>query len=90
MSGNKVIKPVSFNKTREDEREMLKHLQKRNFSGYVKKLILADMKAKEEKKRAVKAEGQSIKLVEKTLTAAEKLKLMNEKLKAGPSGPTEN
>lgn len=60
MSGNKVIKPVSFNKTKEIEREMLKYLQKRNFSGYVKKLILADIKKKEQQKKA--AETQPIKM----------------------------
>lgn len=51
MSGNKVIKPVSFNKTKEEDRKMLKHLEKRNFSGYVKKLVLADMKNNREVKK---------------------------------------
>ena len=60
MSSNKVIKPVSFNKTKEDDKKMLKHLLKRNFSGYVKKLILEDIKKKEQQKKA--ADAQPIKM----------------------------
>jgi hypothetical protein len=48
---NKVIKPVSFNITRPDDAEMLAHVKRRNFSGYVKKLIWADIKRQEELKR---------------------------------------
>lgn len=46
MSGNKVIKPVSFNITKTEECAMLKHVSRKNFSGYVKKLIMADLQAK--------------------------------------------
>ena len=60
MSGNKVIKPVSFNKTKDDDKKMLKHLSKRNFSGYVKRLILADIEKREQEKKA--AESQPIKM----------------------------
>lgn len=60
MSGNKVIKPVSFNKTKEEDRRMLKHLQKRNFSGYVKKLILSEIEKKEQQKKV--ADAQPIKM----------------------------
>lgn len=42
--GNKVIKSVSFNMTVADDKSMLKHFSRRNFSGYVKKLIMEDMK----------------------------------------------
>lgn len=44
--GNKVIKSVSFNQTVADDKAMLKHFSRKNFSGYVKKLILIDMKAR--------------------------------------------
>ena len=44
--GNKVIKSVSFNITVLDDKAMLKHVTRKNFSGYVKKLIMADMKLK--------------------------------------------
>lgn len=38
---NRFSKPVAFN--REKDKELLKHIARKNFSGYVKKLILADM-----------------------------------------------
>lgn len=41
---NKVIKPVAFNAVK--DKDMINHLKRRNFSGYVKKLIAADMKQK--------------------------------------------
>ena len=44
--GNKVIKSVSFNQTVSDDKAMLKHFSRKNFSGYVKKLIMQDMKEK--------------------------------------------
>lgn len=43
---NKVIKSVSFNVNNPDEYRMLKAVKRRNFSGYVKKLIAADLDAK--------------------------------------------
>ncbi|MBO0602766.1 hypothetical protein I2483_13945 [Sporosarcina sp. E16_3] len=47
MSSNKVIKSVSFNETNPLDALMLKAIKRRNFSGYVKRLIAADIKAKE-------------------------------------------
>lgn len=44
--GNKIIKSVSFNITVTEDKSMLKHFSRKNFSGYVKKLIAADMKEK--------------------------------------------
>lgn len=47
MSSNKIIKSVSFNLTNEEDVNMLNAIKKRhNFSGYVKKLILADLASK--------------------------------------------
>lgn len=47
---NRVRKLVSFNKKKKDEAEMLKHVSRRNFSGYMKKLIRQDMlRIKQEK-----------------------------------------
>jgi hypothetical protein len=51
ISKNKRIKSISFNVKNEDDREILKHISRRNFSGYVKKLILSDIKQKEENKK---------------------------------------
>lgn len=47
---NKHIKSISFNKKNENDNKILKHVARRNFSGYVKKLILADMEAKKQRK----------------------------------------
>lgn len=43
---NRFSKPVAFNKAKPVDQSILKHVSKRNFSGYVKKLILADMALK--------------------------------------------
>jgi hypothetical protein len=44
--GTKSAKPVSFNTKNQRDVEMLKHVSRKNFSGYVKQLIWADMQAK--------------------------------------------
>lgn len=49
--GNKIIKSVSLNVTNEKDKEILNHVKRRNFSGYVKKLILADIEARKGEKR---------------------------------------
>lgn len=43
---HKFPKPVAFNTNNAIDRAMLEFVKKRNFSGYVKKLIIADMKTK--------------------------------------------
>lgn len=50
MSKNKVIKSVGFNITNPDDAEILKAVKRRNFSGYVKKLLLEDIRANGTKK----------------------------------------
>lgn len=40
---NRFSKPVAFNHKNEKDQKILDHVKRRNFSGYVKKLILADM-----------------------------------------------
>ncbi|MGY3718811.1 hypothetical protein ACWE42_25245 [Sutcliffiella cohnii] len=54
MSKNKKIKLVSFNFKNENDKKILKHIARRNFSGYVKKLILADIERKEPVQKEVK------------------------------------
>lgn len=44
MTKNKFPKSVSFNLKNPTDQAILKHVKKRNFSGYVKKLILEDMR----------------------------------------------
>lgn len=43
---NKFSKPVAFNTKNLADVAVLEFVKRRNFSGYVKKLIMADMKAK--------------------------------------------
>jgi hypothetical protein len=43
---NKRAKAVSFNLDKKEEQIMWKYISKRNFSGFVKKLIQEDMKRK--------------------------------------------
>ena len=44
LTKNKFPKSVSFNLKNTTDLAILKHVKKRNFSGYVKKLILEDMR----------------------------------------------
>ena len=46
MASNKFPKSVSFNLKNATDQAILQYVKKRNFSGYVKKLILADMTQK--------------------------------------------
>lgn len=46
MSKNKVVKSVSFNITDQQDQVYLERIQDINFSGYVKKLIEKDIKAR--------------------------------------------
>jgi hypothetical protein len=47
---NRFSKPVAFNKNKPEDQKILKHVSRRNFSRYVKQLIMADIKAKEQEK----------------------------------------
>lgn len=75
MSSNKVIKPVSFNTSKPDEADLLKHVSRRNFSGYVKKLIAADILHRKQEKAQERATGEFEEqpLVVEAKTAAQKL-----------------
>lgn len=46
MEKNRFSKPVAFNHKNVKDQEILEHVKRRNFSGYVKKLILADIQKK--------------------------------------------
>jgi hypothetical protein len=48
MSKNKVIKSVGFNITNEDDKVILAAVEEKNFSAYVKDLILADLRGKKQ------------------------------------------
>ncbi|PGA17862.1 MULTISPECIES: hypothetical protein [Bacillus cereus group] len=49
MERSKFSKPVAFNKKNEKDRIMLQHVKRKNFSGYVKKLIWNDIPDKHKK-----------------------------------------
>ena len=76
MEKNRFSKPVAFNRTNTADQQILKHVARRNFSGYVKKLILADMKQKgiELKKEPIS---------KKVETSSEKMARMKNKLNHG-------
>lgn len=46
LEKSKFSKPVAFNKKNEKDTIMLNYVKRRNFSGYVKKLIWEDIKLK--------------------------------------------
>lgn len=52
MSGNKVVKSVSFNVMNEQDKVYLERIQDVNFSGYVKQLIEKDIR----QRKVIKAE----------------------------------
>ncbi|MEH7345549.1 hypothetical protein V7122_16970 [Bacillus sp. JJ1532] len=61
---NKVVKSVSFNISNELDKECLEHIQRANFSGYVKELIIADIQKRKEARRIVhSSQGGGIKIV---------------------------
>ncbi len=51
---NKHVKSVSFNLDNKEEQLAWKYVSKKNFSGYVKKLIIEDMKRKAAEKNQSK------------------------------------
>lgn len=66
--GNRFSKPVAFNHTNEKDKKILNHVEGKNFSGYVKKLILTDMEREKARKigkeRVIQVKGSGIKYVE--------------------------
>lgn len=64
---NRFSKPVAFNHTNPKDQLVIKHVEGRNFSGYVKQLILADIKRENQSKktmpRAIKNGNGGIKIV---------------------------
>ncbi|MRS25927.1 hypothetical protein [Bacillus sp. RIT694] len=71
----KFSKPVAFNEKNEKDRLMLQHVKRRNFSGYVKKLIWEDMSLekieKEYTKQSEQPKGEGIEIkTEKVITPA--------------------
>lgn len=83
----KVPKSVGFNTKNERDRKLLKHVARRNFSGYVKNLIEADMKAKGKWEEVEKAPAS--KKEQKKDAEVNKFDALKEKLKrpSKPPGP---
>lgn len=53
MSKNKVVKPVAFNSAKDVDIKILNFIEKQNFSGYVKSLILEDIERRNQPMRIV-------------------------------------
>lgn len=87
MSENKRTKPVGFNIKNERDQRMLKYVARRNFSGYVKNLIEADMKAKGKWEEVEKAPAP--KKEQKKDAEVNKFDALKDKLKrpSKPPGP---
>lgn len=97
MSVAKFSKPVAFNEKNEKDRLMLNYVKRRNFSGYVKKLIWADMSEKQEIVHTKDSE-KVIKEVEKEKkvitipapqkpTAAERIERLKKQVKKQQTSP---
>jgi hypothetical protein len=77
---NKVIKSVSFNENNPDDAVMLKAIKRRNFSGYVKSLIMEDIKAREAAKGQNEAASEPVKeKAIRPLTNMERLEALKRK-----------
>jgi hypothetical protein len=64
MDNNKVVKSVAFNKANDQDKECLEHIEKANFSGYVKDLIFADIQKRKEGRKIIhRSTGGGIKIV---------------------------
>jgi hypothetical protein len=60
----KVVKPVALNDTKQEDIKILTFIEKMNFSGYVKGLILADIERRNQPLRIVhKSQKGGIKFV---------------------------
>lgn len=90
MSKTKFPKSVSFNTKNANDQLILKHVKRRNFSGYVKKLILADIGLTKETKLSVEQTTEDSAVFPKQKSAAEKLASMQEQLKKGANNINSN
>ncbi|WP_374100906.1 hypothetical protein [Bacillus sp. RIT 809] len=94
MQVAKFSKPVAFNEKNEKDRLMLQHVKRRNFSGYVKKLIWEAMNLEREEKPhtkqseqpkaeevEIKAEKPSIPVSSPQPTASERIKQLKTQTK---------
>lgn len=92
-NSNKVIKSVAFNKTNPVDVRILKAIRRRNFSGFVKKLILEFLDEKEKQKTFANQNKQTIEEkieeIQAPQTAAERLEQMKTQIKKTdiPAGP---
>lgn len=96
----KFAKPVSFNEKNEKDRLMLNHVKRRNFSGYVKKLIWEDMNLVKQEKPQNEPPTQSEKVdkevvvkenkvpVQKKLTASERIEQLKKQTKKQQTSPS--
>jgi hypothetical protein len=82
---SKKVKSISLNDKNAEEKEMIKHLGKKNFSKYVKRLIREDMKKKAAERNEVTPVESVKPLKPKTLTAKERLEQMKNRSEKQPT-----
>jgi hypothetical protein len=76
---NRFSRPVAFNKKNERDQKRLKHIGRKAFSTYVKKLIDEDMMKTESAPKFEKKNTSPQIYPEKSLTAAEKLEQLKKR-----------
>lgn len=59
MTADKRVKSVAFNVKNQEEKYLWKHVSRRNFSGYVKRLIAEDIRRREESKKPQQVRNDS-------------------------------
>ena len=86
MAQNKFTKSIAFNRASPKDMAIIEYTKKKNFSGYVKRLILAEMK-----QQGIQIPSKK----EKTPTAASRLELLkqqlaNQNVHQSPQGNTDS
>src|SRR5688572_3916290 len=79
-SKNQTTKSVCLNHNNELDKKILKHVSRRNFSGYVKKLILAEINKSLEKKQTARQPKQELQESKEDTKLAEDVQTKNEKV----------
>lgn len=78
MSGNKIVKSVSFNVMNEQDKAYLERIKDINFSGYVKRLIEKDIRHRKVIKAEIRTEQDGHTMTGLVITRGTSLSLISE------------